>query len=115
MATLAWEDVAAEKRSRINKSIPSAWQIKSLPTELSVIDFPESCEILSGAELAITKMSATELVALLAQGKLKAVDVTLAFCKRAALAHQLVSSYHTQHMQESYNCSPGKLCARIFS
>lgn len=54
------------------------------------MDIPEKSEVLSAEELAITKLSATELVANLANGELKSVDVTLAFYKGAALAHQLV-------------------------
>lgn len=52
--------------------------------------FPEKSGILSADELRITTLSATDLVTYLARGELKSVDVTLAFCKRAALAHQLV-------------------------
>lgn len=55
-----------------------------------MIDVPASSGILSEQELKITESTASELVPRLAKGQLKAVDVTLAFCKRAALAHQLV-------------------------
>ena len=89
MAT-TWEDRAADKRSRIEKSVPSEWKIKTLPTEDSVFDFPDKSGLLSSTELEITKSSATDLVVKLAKGELKSVDVTLAFSKRAALAHQLV-------------------------
>lgn len=91
MAT-SWEERAADKRNRINDSIPQEWKIQSLPIEDSVFDFPKKSGILSDQELAITESSASDLVKKLAQGELKAVDVTVAFCKRAALAHQLVSS-----------------------
>jgi amidase len=47
--------------------------------------------IMSNEELAIIESSATELVAKLVVGKLTSVAVTTAFCKRAALAHQLVN------------------------
>lgn len=85
-----WEHVAADKRGRIDKSIPSEWKI-SVPARASVIDFPAESDILSPQELNITESTATDLVNRLGKGELKAVDVTLAFCKRAALAHQLVS------------------------
>lgn len=85
-----WEDIAADKCSRIAASIPQEWRIdtKNLPD--NVMDVPAKCGILSDAELAITESSATDLVQQLATGKLKAVDVTLAFCKRAAVATQVV-------------------------
>lgn len=85
-----WEHLAAEKRGCIDKSIPSEWKI-SQPAQASVMDVPANSGILSAEELKITESTATELVNKLAKGKLRAVDVTLAFCKRAALAHQLVS------------------------
>lgn len=85
-----WEHVAADKRARIDKSIPSEWKISAPPSLTSVIDVPASSGILSEQELKITESTASELVPRLAKGQLKAVDVTLAFCKRAALAHQLV-------------------------
>jgi amidase len=40
--------------------------------------------------LAITESTAVDLVSEMAAGKLTSVAVTTAFCKRAALAHQLV-------------------------
>jgi amidase len=86
-----WEQLAADKQTRINDSMPEEWRIQELPTEDSVFDFPAKSGLLTDQELSITESSATDLVQQLAQGKLKAVDVTIAFCKRAALAHQLVS------------------------
>ena len=90
--TSTWELAAADKQTRISNSIPPEWRIQNLPTEDSVMDYPAKSGILSAQELSITESSATELVEKLAHGELKAVDVTVAFCKRAALAHQLVSS-----------------------
>lgn len=85
-----WEHIAADKRARIDRSIPSEWKISASPSLTSVIDVPASSGVLSAQELKITESTASELVPQLAKGQLKAVDVTLAFCKRAALAHQLV-------------------------
>jgi amidase len=86
-----WEELAADKRARIDKSIPSEWKLKSLPEGDSFLDVPAKSGILSEKELEITNSTATDLVKKLASGELKSVDVTLAFCKRAAIAHQLVS------------------------
>lgn len=86
-----WEHIAADKRARIDKSIPSEWKISVSP-QTSAFDTPAKSGVLSPQELQITESTATDLVARLGKGELKAVDVTLAFCKRAALAHQLVSS-----------------------
>lgn len=87
---MSWEKIAADKRARIEASIPQEWRIKTKPTEDSVMNFPKASGIMSAEELAITESSATDLVALMAAGKLTSVAVTTAFCKRAALAHQLV-------------------------
>lgn len=54
------------------------------------MDYPKKSGIMTADELAITESSATDLVARMAAGKLTSVTVTTAFCKRAALAHQLV-------------------------
>lgn len=89
---MTWEEIAADKRSRIDKSIPSEWLLKSKTSDVSVMGVPAESGILSKEELAITNSTAVELVAKMAAGDLKSVDVTLAFCKRAALAHQLVSN-----------------------
>ncbi|KAJ5390505.1 Acetamidase [Penicillium cataractarum] len=89
--TSTWEELAADKRNRINESIPEEWRIKDPPADDSVFEFPAKSGLISDQEISITESSATDLVKQLAQGKLKAVDVTIAFCKRAALAHQLVN------------------------
>ncbi|KAH8697040.1 acetamidase [Talaromyces proteolyticus] len=86
-----WEKIAADKRVRLEKTIPPEWKLKGIPDSDSFLVVPAQTGILSDAELAITESSATDLVAKLASGELKAVDVTLAFCKRAAIAHQLVN------------------------
>jgi amidase len=88
--TSKWEELAADKRNRINESIPEEWRIKELPAGDCFFDFPAKSGLLSDQEISITETSATDLVQQLAHGTLKAVDVTMAFCKRAALAHQLV-------------------------
>lgn len=86
-----WQAIAAEKKSQLEASIPQEWRIKTLPTDDSVMSFPKSSGILTQEELSITESSATELVQDLASRKLSSVAVTTAFCKRAALAQQLVS------------------------
>lgn len=86
----SWEELAADKRKRINDSIPHEWRLQALPSDDSVFDFPAKSGLLSDQELKITESTASDLVQQLAEGKLTAVAVTTAFCKRAALAHQLV-------------------------
>lgn len=87
---MGWKETAADKKERIDKSIPDEWRIKSKDVGDSVMDYPAKSDILSKEELAITDSTAVDLVDKMAKGELKSADVTRAFCKRAALAHQLV-------------------------
>ncbi|KAL5345357.1 Acetamidase [Pseudogymnoascus australis] len=89
-----WKSLAAKKRSSLEASIPPEWRAKTLPTDDSVMSFPRESGYLTPEELVITESSATELVQDLATGKLTSVSVTTAFCKRAALAHQLTNCFH---------------------
>merc|ERR1712000_570272 len=91
IATMTWEQVVEDKRARLEATIPSEWRIKSKPTEDSVMAYPKQSGIMTPEELSITESSAVDLVAQLASRKLTSVAVTTAFCKRAALAHQLTN------------------------
>ncbi|KXJ90469.1 acetamidase [Microdochium bolleyi] len=86
-----WQDRARDKRERLAAAIPEDWRIKALPTSDSVIDYARSSGLLSADELKMTEATAASLVADMAAGRLKSVDVVLAFCKRAALAQQLTN------------------------
>ncbi|PWI66506.1 hypothetical protein PCL_04919 [Purpureocillium lilacinum] len=91
MATKSWEERVADKKSRLEKTIPPEWRIKTPPTGDSFMSYPKESGILSNDELAITESNATDLVRKLADGELTSVAVTTAFCKRAALAQQLLN------------------------
>jgi amidase len=109
---MSWEKTASDKKARIAASIPQEWRLKSEPTEDSVMDYPKKSGIMSAEEIAITESSATDLVAQMASGKLTSVTVTTAFCKRAALAHQLVCMSRHWSLNITNNV-PGQLCARV--
>jgi len=91
---MGWEEVAADKRQRIEDSIPPEWRVDLTSVhdqdDPSFMGVPAKSGVLTPQELEITGSTAVDLVAKLAKGELKSVDVTLAFCKRAALAHQAV-------------------------
>ncbi|KAH6862570.1 acetamidase [Alternaria alternata] len=99
--TSSWEELAADKRTRIASTIPSEWLIRDLPSDDNVFEFPKASGLLSAREIELTESSATDLVAQMAEGKLKSVDVTLAFCKRAALAQQLTNCVHEFFPEEA--------------
>lgn len=92
--TETWEEIGARKRAALLASIPKEWIIPSelLPPDSQddVTTWPDESGWFTPEELAITDLSASELVAKLASGALKSVDTTKAFCKRAAACHQLV-------------------------
>lgn len=89
-----WEEIGARKRAALSASIPEEWRVpeKLLPPDSQddVTGWPVTSGWFTPDELAITELSASELVPKLASGALKSVVVTRAFCKRAAAAHQLV-------------------------
>ena len=85
-----WSDVAAAKQAANLAKIPAKWRIKPAQTP-HVLGIPATCGVLSDAELAITERTASDLVQRMSRGDEKVYDVVLAFAKRSAVAHQLVS------------------------
>ncbi|KAJ4144885.1 hypothetical protein LMH87_003753 [Akanthomyces muscarius] len=99
-----WETKAAERRQQLSNAIPGDWRLKpellgELKTPLEQSDnnvlelgFCKRSGILSEKELGITESyKVSELLGALASGQLTALEVTTAFCKRAAIAHQLLN------------------------
>jgi amidase len=89
-----WEEISAKARQKVLDDIPSEWKVPAdkLPSDdvLDVTGFPAKSGILSQQDLDITESFAVDIVAKIAKGKWSAENVTRAFCKRAAIAHQLV-------------------------
>jgi amidase len=100
MTVPTWRELAAEKRARQANQIPEAWRISpsllenvSPESRDSVLDVPRRSGLLTAEELNITeRYDAVDLVQKLAKQEVSAYAVTLAFCKRAAIAQQVVSS-----------------------
>lgn len=95
-----WKSIAARKQADRASRIPAKWHIPSSvipkdPPQLSagaqnVLDVPR--QFLSRAEVAITESyTIPTLLAALASRKLSSVEVTEAFCHRAAIAQQLTN------------------------
>lgn len=97
-----WSDVATRKRSEVAQRVPSEWKLSPETlamidpgADINVMDIPRTCGLLTDKEFQITeKHDATDLIAKMAAKELSSAEVTLAFCKRAAIAHQLVSIQH---------------------
>ncbi|CAG8407897.1 unnamed protein product [Penicillium salamii] len=95
MSVDTWNKRGADKRSRLFYSIPEEWKLRTFyGRESHVLNIPTECGKLSAEELSITNSTASDLVEKLSRGELKAVDVTIAFCKRTTVAHQLVRCFH---------------------
>ena len=81
-----------KKRQRLNK-IPKDWllPLEKYDGASSFLDVPATCGILNEVECKITSdYDATALLEQLKAGIWSAEQVTVAFCKRAAIAQQLV-------------------------
>ncbi|KAI4957925.1 hypothetical protein J4E86_005065 [Alternaria arbusti] len=90
-----WEKVAAGKRAALAESIPTQYRIPQdkFPPEsqLDVTTWPRESGWLTESELAITGSTASDILEKIASKAWSAEDVTVAFCKCAAAAHQLTN------------------------
>jgi amidase len=101
----SWQSTARRKQQEQANAIPQDWKLKTRPTpnRNDVSAIPRECGILSAKEIEITeKYDATALVQELAAKRLKSVDVVTAFCKRAAIAQQLVSRSQFRLQRNTY-------------
>ncbi|KAF7950012.1 hypothetical protein EAE96_007316 [Botrytis aclada] len=86
--------LSAQKKATQNSLLPKEWR---LPTDKhqeisNVMGVPLNSDLLNETEIQITSdYDATALLDLLRHGVFTAEQVTIAFCKRAAIAHQLTN------------------------
>ncbi|KAL8761290.1 MAG: hypothetical protein Q9184_002585 [Pyrenodesmia sp. 2 TL-2023] len=97
MALAPWETIRDHKLEEQRSRIPHEWLIPRdrLPLDdvLNVMDVPRTCGTLSSWELYITEgYDARSLVSAIGSKKFSAVEVTIAFCKRAAISNQLLQT-----------------------
>jgi amidase len=91
----SWQERAADKRAQLQASIPSAWLLPAStlaapPSDVRSI--PRSSGILTQLELQITEEDDAGMILYkICSREWSSEQVTLAFCKRAAIAQQLVS------------------------
>lgn len=101
--SLSWEERVAQKKKERADRIPPAWRISE--TYLNDYQIPLSehknnliqteairkSGVLTTRELEITEQyHVSGLLSALADGRLTSAEVTLAYCKRAAVSQQLV-------------------------
>ncbi|KAK4952492.1 hypothetical protein LTR10_009298 [Elasticomyces elasticus] len=111
-----WQERAQRYREQAAAKIPEAWRLNPEftsdlgPTSSkSVFDVPAKSGILTERELDITaNYDATTLLAKLASRELSSLDVTTAFCKRAAIAQQLTccltETFFEQGIERAKHC-----------
>jgi amidase len=94
-ATLDWQAVAAAKVGSTLSKIPSKWRLHKNPiegaTEKRQLAGAVAKSFLNKEEVEIVRTSAESLVSQMSGCERSALSVVEAFCKAAAVAHQLVS------------------------
>jgi hypothetical protein len=89
----SWQSVAARRKHEINSTIPTEWLVPLYLLESkSSVDLVKRCGLLTEREVTIVYHTAVDLLQKLRERKYTAVEVTTAFCKAAAIAHQAVCS-----------------------
>lgn len=97
-AVRTWQEIQAAKYAERTARIPKEWMLKEsdFPPEgtADLRHVVKTCGILSERELEITgeKYDATSLAAAVGAGTYTSVEVITAFCKRAAIGHQLCNN-----------------------
>jgi amidase len=92
MTDPAWRTRGEAKRQSILNAIPEKWQLRDpVPPATELRDVTGYIrQYLTDREIEITETDAVDIAAQTTTGNWSAVEVTEAFCHRAALAHQLV-------------------------
>ena len=96
MAGTSWRLKGEAKRQSVLNAIPEKWRLEApVPsaTELRDVTGDYIRQYLTEHEITITETDAVDIVAQTSTGRWSALEVTEAFCHRAALAHQLVRLY----------------------
>lgn len=105
----AWKEIAKKKRQEQWERIPTTWRISRPEGVFRPIEIIEKSEILSAQELEWTdpQRSIAAVLESLAHGEVTAEQLTIAFCKRAAIAHQLTNCLTEIMFSEAIERSKG--------
>ena len=93
IASVHWETVAARRKHEIQNKIPQEYRVSQEDLEKAGVNATRVSGVLNLREQEIVEKSATALLELIHSREYSSVEVTTAFCKSAALAHQLVGSH----------------------
>ncbi|KAM6501145.1 general amidase [Amanita muscaria] len=88
-----WVQLAQEKKRKTEALIPKEWILPNPPPtdQLDVSHVPDQCGLLTKKEIEITNSPVGVLLTNLASQTWSSVEVTIAFSKRAIIAHQLTN------------------------
>lgn len=88
-----WKETARQRRKQQLESIPAEWRLSSIPTDFHDSRYViERSGLLSATELEITNtVGARKILRRYEEGTWTAEEVVRAFCKRAAIAQQLIN------------------------
>jgi amidase len=90
---MGWETVATAKKASLLGLIPQQWKINpaEVPSNATLRNVTNYiCRFLHPLEVEITNSPANKILGNIRSLEWTSLDVTRAFCHRAALAHQLV-------------------------
>lgn len=90
---MGWETIAAAKKARLLSLIPQPWRINlaDVPSTTALRDVTHYiCRFLHPLEVEITESLPDKILEKIRSLEWTSLEVTRAFCHRAALAHQLV-------------------------
>ncbi|KAK3331484.1 amidase signature domain-containing protein [Apodospora peruviana] len=94
----SWEIKAEEKRASTLAKIPSEWRLSPEDLELAAkqhdLTGPFIQKFLDPQTISIVTTDSLDLVEHITDGQLTALQVTTAFCKTAAIAHQINNCLH---------------------
>ncbi|EKJ74561.1 hypothetical protein FPSE_05311 [Fusarium pseudograminearum CS3096] len=98
MGKSTWESRAAAKRAEVLDKIRPEWRLSPKDLERARqqrdITGPFIQQFLDERDVSVTSMTSAPILKALGEGKLSAVQVASAFCKRAAVAHQINNCLH---------------------
>ncbi|KAM0306261.1 hypothetical protein HYE67_002275 [Fusarium culmorum] len=93
-----WESRSAAKRAETLDKIRPEWRLSPEDLERARqqrnITGPFIQQFLEEGDVSVTSMTSAPILKALGEGKLSAVQVASAFCKRAAVAHQINNCLH---------------------
>jgi amidase len=105
-----WRTQGEAKRQSILNLIPEKWQLKDpVPPAAELRDVTGNYirQFLTAREIEMTEADGVDIVAQTSTGGWSALEVTEAFCHRAALAHQLVRLWSKPQLVHNYFTSKG--------